>query len=92
MNQTWEIGKKRNFGLDFGRFAQIWFHKLFFSWVLPLLHVIHCCKLSLYVISRKTNEPNLKKWGKKSSFELDFGPFSPNLGSQNIFRGFYLYY
>ena len=26
----------------------------------PLLDVIHCCKLSLYAISRKTNDPNLK--------------------------------
>ena len=26
----------------------------------PLLDAIHCCKLSLYAISRKTNDPNLK--------------------------------
>ena len=24
-----------------------------------------CCKLSLYTISSKTNEPNLRKWQKK---------------------------
>ena len=34
------------------------------SWVLPLLDVRNCCKLSLYAISRKTNEPNLRKWQK----------------------------
>ena len=32
-----------------------------FSWILPVLNVRHCCKLSLYAISRKTNEPNLRK-------------------------------
>ena len=32
--------------------------------MLPLPDVRHCCKLSLYLISRKTNEPNLRKWQK----------------------------
>ena len=39
----------------------------FFCFILPLLHVIlviHSCMLSLYVISRKTNEPNFRKWQK----------------------------
>ena len=36
----------------------------FFSLVLPLLEVRHCCKLSLYALSRKTIEPNLRKWQK----------------------------
>ena len=44
--------------------------KSFFSGILPLLDVRHCCKLSLYPISRKTNEPNLRKW-QKTSFGLD---------------------
>ena len=43
-------------------------------WVLPLLGVIHCCRISLYSILRKTNEPNLRKWAKKTSFGPDFGP------------------
>ena len=34
------------------------------SWILPLLHVRHCCKLSMYAISRKTNEPNFRKCQK----------------------------
>ena len=38
--------------------AQSWSEK--FLWGLPLLDVTHCCKLSLYAISRKTNEPNFK--------------------------------
>ena len=38
----------------------------FFLWVLCLLDVRHCCKLSLYAISRTTNEPNLRKWQKPS--------------------------
>ena len=45
---------------------------------------MHCCKLSLYPISSKTNEPNLKKWQKKPSFEPDFGPYGPNSGHQNF--------
>ena len=52
----------------------------FFPWVLPLLDVINFYKLPLYAISRKTNEPNLKKWQKNPSFGVDFGPFDPNLG------------
>ena len=36
----------------------------FFSWVLLLLDVTHCHKLSSYAISRKINEPNLRKWQK----------------------------
>ena len=41
----------------------------FLSWVLPLLIVKRCFKLSFYAISRKTNEPNLKKNDKKPNFE-----------------------
>ena len=62
-NQTWKMTKKPNFGPDFdtfGLFAPNLAPKPFL-WVLPLLHVTYCCKLSLYPISRKTNEPNLKK-------------------------------
>ena len=39
--------------------AQIW-TPIFFSWILPLLNVRHCCKLSLYAISRKTNHSDLQ--------------------------------
>ena len=64
----------------------------FSSWVLPLLDVIHCCKLSLYPISRKTNEPNLRKSQKNPpSFCPEFSPFGPNLGPKFFFRRFYLY-
>ena len=56
MNKTWENNKKPNFVPDFG-------HKNF-SWVLPLLAARYCSKLSSYAISRKTNEPNLRKWQK----------------------------
>ena len=31
---------------------------------LPLLVVRQCSKLSFHAISKKTNEPNLKKWQK----------------------------
>ena len=35
--------------------------KKFFVDFLPLLDVRHCCKLSLYAVSGKTNEPNFRK-------------------------------
>ena len=51
-----------SFGPDFG--------PKFFSQVLPLLHLRHCCKLSLYAISRKTNKANLRKWRKSFIYFL----------------------
>ena len=46
-----------------------------FSWILPLIVVSQCSKLSSYVISRKSNEMNLKN-DKKPNFEaqLDIAP------------------
>ena len=41
-----------------------------FLWILPVEDVRHFCKLSLYAISRKTNEPNMRKWKKKTSLGL----------------------
>ena len=53
--------------------------------ILKYLPVVrHCCKLSLYAISRKTNEPNLRM---TKDIDLD-----PNLGPQFFFHGLYLYY
>ena len=49
----------------------------FFVWVLPLLNVMNCCKLSLYATSGKTSELNqTRENGKKPSFRIDFGPLS----------------
>ena len=76
------------------RFWPLW-HKFGppknFSWILPLLDVKNCCKLSLYAFSRKTNEPNLRKWQKKPSFGPNFGPIGPHLSPKNFFREFYVY-
>ena len=58
MNQIWENGKKPSFGPDFGPFGP----QNFFSRILSLLDIRHCCELLLYVITRKSNEPNLSKW------------------------------
>ena len=52
--------------------------------VLPLLDARHCCKLSLYVILRETNETNLKN-GIKPNISLNFGSFGPNLGPHKFF-------
>ena len=61
-----------------------------FLWqTLPLPVVRHCFKLSSYEIYRKTNEPNLRKWLKKTNLVPDFGPFWPKFGPQKkIFLGF----
>ena len=83
MNQTCENGKKTlNFGPDFGPNLV----SMFF--VLTVLDVTYCSKLSLYVISRKTNKPSLRKWQKKNSFGPDFGPFNPNLGLKTFLMHF----
>ena len=70
-------------GLILTPLAQICIPK-FFPWILPLLCVWHCCKLSLHAISRKINEPAWEN-GKRPSFRTDFGPFDPNLGPKNFF-------
>ena len=60
MNQTWENDKKPNFGPDFGSFGpDLLAPPQFFWWILPLLH---CWKLSVFVILRKAIEPNLSKF------------------------------
>ena len=59
----------------------VWVPRNFSSWVLPLLVVRQCYKLSSYGISRKTNGQTLKN-DKKPNFGSDFGPFGPNLGHQ----------
>ena len=56
-------------------------------WVLLLLDVRHCCKLPLYAIPRKTNEPNLRKQ-QKPNFRPNFGGFGTNLGPKKFFVGF----
>ena len=76
--------KKINFGPGFDPFWPYVGPQNFFSQVLPLLDIIHCWKLTLHAISRKTKKPNLKN-GKKPSFQPDFGPFGPNLGPKNFF-------
>ena len=58
------MAKEQILGLNLARFDPSLVPKFFF---------IHCCKLLLYVISRKTNEPNLRKW-RKTNFGPDFGP------------------
>ena len=63
----------------------IWGPKNFLNGFLPLLVVRQCSKLSLYAISRKNNEPNLKKWQKN----LILGPILDHL-SQICLAKFFL--
>ena len=56
---------KPNFRPDSGLFGPDLGPQNFLK-VLPLLVVRHCSNLSSNVIERKTNEPNLRKWLKKT--------------------------
>ena len=67
--------KKLILGLVLACFDQKLVPKKFFHGFY-LLDVRHCCKLSLYAISRKTNEPNLRKWQKKQVPGLTLAPLA----------------
>ena len=77
MNQTCENSKKPSFRHNFGPFWLKFGLRELLLWLLPLLDIINCCKLSFYPILWKTNQPNLRKWQKKTSFESNFGPSFP---------------
>ena len=80
--------KKLVLGLLLVLLTQIWCPK-FFSQTFPLLDVRHCCKLSLYPISRKTNEPNMRKRKKKKLvLGLILACFGPNLVIKKFFVRF----
>ena len=81
MNQTWKNAK--NLILGPTHLAQTWAAKFFLLFLL-LLVVRHYSKLSSYVVYRKTNHPNLRKWPKPNS-RTNFGLFGPNLGPQTFF-------
>ena len=77
MNQSWENGKKPSFGPAFCLFLCIFGPQKVFLWILTLLDVLHCGKLSLCEISGKTNEPKkLRKW-QKTYFQSRFCPIWP---------------
>ena len=58
--------------------------------ILHLQDVMHCYKLLLYAISRKTNESNLRKW-QKTYFWDWFWNLRPKFGPQTFFCGWCLY-
>ena len=76
MLQPWENFKNPNFGPSLG--------PPIFLWVLPLQVVRQCSRLSSYAISRKTNEPNLKKW-QKTLILVQFWAISPKFGRPIFF-------
>ena len=63
--------------------SEIWALKIF-SWILLLIDLRYCRKLSLYSISRKKYDPNSRKWGK-TSFGPDLDTLDPNSGRQFVF-------
>ena len=77
------MAKKLILGLILALLAQICPtptpHPQFYLFILPLLDVRHCCKLSLCAISGKTNKPNMRKW-QKPIFRPNFGPFGLKSG------------
>ena len=62
----------------------------FFLKVLPLADIIHCCKLLLYAISKKTNKTLQGKW-QKTNLGTNFDLFASTFDLQQIFCGFYLH-
>ena len=66
-NQTQENGKKTNFGPNLGSFDQNLppsppKKNFFLEGGLPIPNDRYCRKLSLYAISKKSNDPNSGKW------------------------------
>ena len=68
--------------------AQIWVQKIFL-WVLPLLNIIHYCKILLYGIYRKTNELNLREKNLVSGLIL--APLAQIWAQKNFFCRLYLH-
>ena len=89
MNKTWENDKKPGFRPDFGPLDSHLGSKIFFVDFTSILDVRHCCKLSLYATSRKTNEQNLRKW-QKPNFGPVFDLFSSNWGCQFLKKKIWL--
>ena len=87
MIQTCENGKKPNFMPNFGPSGPNLGSQKKFSWVLPLLIVRHCSKLSYYAISWKANKPNFWKWWK-TLFWAQFWPVWPKFGPSIFFANF----
>ena len=79
MNQTWQNGKKPNFGPDFGPLDTNQ-DPQFFSWVLPLLGVRHCHKLSLHAIPRENIWSKTQENDKKPHFGPDLIPVGSKFG------------
>ena len=80
MNQTWKNSKKLAFKPDFDPFLPKYgpniFSFFFFLWLSPLLNVMHCCKLSMYTISRKINESNWENEKKPLVLGSIFAPLA----------------
>ena len=79
--------QKTQFQNQFWSFWPKFGPNIFFSWIFLLLHNRHCCKLSLHAISRKINEPNLRKW-QKTYFQDRFWLLWPKFGPRNFFMNF----
>ena len=65
-NKTWENSGKSTIGPNFDLFGLNFGSLIFFLWILPLLDVKHCRKLSLYAAWRKTCNQKSRKWQKTS--------------------------
>ena len=83
MTKLEKIAKNQITGPMLPHFTQIW-PLQFFLWVFSLLYVRHHRKLSLYAISRKTYDPNSRKW-RKFLFSVWFSPPWPKFRLRNVF-------
>ena len=78
------MAKKTNFGSDFWLVWPKFGTAIFFSWILLLLNIMHCCELSFYAISRKAINQTQEN-SEKPHFGPDLCPLGPNSGRKNFF-------
>ena len=81
-NNEPDLGKRQKKKLISAQFWPVWPKfgpQNSFPWVLPLVGVRHCRKLSLYPIPRKNYDPNSRKW-RKTSFWVWLRLIEPKFG------------
>ena len=81
--------KKNYFWAHFGLFGQIFGPQNLFS---EFFDIWHCCKLSLYPISRKTNDPKSKNCEKPHFGPNSFRPLWPKFGPPIFFFFFFFFF